>query len=51
MALHVAEGNELRFYAGSLLRLSDQRPLGTLCIIDPFTELRRCAWWHDAFVE
>jgi hypothetical protein len=33
-ALHAAEANELRYYAGSLLRLPDQRPLGTRCIID-----------------
>jgi len=29
-----ARNNKLRFYAGSLLRLPNQFPLGTLCIID-----------------
>ena len=33
-ALVAAQRNELRFYAGALLFLPDQRPLGTLCIID-----------------
>jgi hypothetical protein len=33
-ALHAAEGNALRCYAGSLLRLPDHRPLGTRCLID-----------------
>ena len=33
-ALQAANGHKLRFYAGALLRLPDQRPLGTLCVID-----------------
>ncbi|UOG73342.1 hypothetical protein MTX78_14545 [Hymenobacter tibetensis] len=35
--LPAAEGNELRFYAGALLRLPDQRPLSTRCLTDVVT--------------
>ncbi|WP_035563285.1 GAF domain-containing protein [Hymenobacter sp. IS2118] len=39
--LRVAAQNHVRFYAGALLRLPDQRPLGTLCLVNyeprPFT--------------
>lgn len=33
-ALQTAHDSGLRFYAGALLLLPDQRPLGTLCVID-----------------
>ena len=39
--LRVAAENHVRFYAGALLRLPDQHPLGTLCLVNheprPFT--------------
>ncbi|NVO86463.1 GAF domain-containing protein [Hymenobacter terrestris] len=39
--LRVAQQNHVRFYAGALLRLPDQHPLGTLCLVNheprPFT--------------
>ncbi|MFD2786227.1 GAF domain-containing protein [Hymenobacter rubripertinctus] len=40
-ALRAAEKNHVRFYAGALLLLPNQRPLGTLCLVNheprPFT--------------